>query len=382
MIDRMKALTPRIVVLGVGGAGSNAVGRMVAAGVKGVEFVALNTDKQALANALASRRVQIGEHTTHGLGTGGDASVGAAAAQETGEEIRAICRAADMVFVTAGMGGGTGSGAAPVIAQIARDTGALTVGVVTRPFSFEGTRRQRNAEQSIEALRERVHTLIAIPNDRVLQVIDRRTSMELAFVMVDEVLRQCIQGISDLVTEPGLINLDFADVRSVMSEPGAALMAVGIATGENRAVEAARLAMTSPLLDLSMEGARGVLFNITGGPDLTLQEVHSAAEIVGAAADPDANIFFGAVIDEAMGADVRITVIATGFEPTRWTGDRAGRQTSWTATDLGTGEADTPGPLGRGPRTTEWLDRPTPPRRREGPTILPSEWDIVPDRPA
>ncbi|MBI4214199.1 MAG: cell division protein FtsZ [Chloroflexi bacterium] len=339
MIDRPKALAPRIVVLGIGGAGSNAVGRMVTAGVKGVDLVTLNTDKQALSKTLAARRVQLGERTTHGLGSGGDPVVGANAAQESAEEVRAVCRTADMVFVTAGMGGGTGSGAAPVIAQIAREAGALTVGVVTRPFSFEGTRRQRTADQCIDTLREHVHTMIAIPNDRILQVIDRRTSMELAFTMVDDVLRQCIQGITDLVTEPGLINLDFADVRSVMSEPGAALMAVGISAGENRAVEAARMAMTSPLLDLSMVGARGVLFNITGGPDLTLMEVHRAAEIVGQAADPDANIFFGAVIDETMSSDVRITVIATGFEPTRWPGERR-LSSRWNILDRGVTEAE------------------------------------------
>ena len=368
MIDRPKVLAPRIVVLGVGGAGSNAVGRMVTAGVKGVDFVTLNTDKQALAKTLAGRRVQLGERTTHGLGSGGDPSVGAAAAQESTDEVRAICRAADMVFVTAGMGGGTGSGAGPVIAQIAREAGALTVGIVTRPFSFEGTRRQRTAEQCIDTLSEHVHTMIAIPNDRILQVIDRRTSMELAFTMVDEVLRQCIQGISDLVTESGLINLDFADVRSVMSEPGAALMAVGSAAGENRAVEAARMAMTSPLLDLSMEGARGVLFNITGGPDLTLMEVHRAAEIVGQAADPDANIFFGAVIYETMATDVRITVIATGFEPTRWTAERR-PPPRWNDADREQTELDRGGaPRWRADRE-EWRDTPPSSRQRTEPRL-------------
>jgi cell division protein FtsZ len=367
----MSALTPRIVVLGIGGAGSNAVGRMVSAGVRGVQFVALNTDQQALSKSLASRRVQLGEKTTGGLGSGGDPSVGAAAAHESAEEIRSLCKTADMVFVTAGMGGGTGSGAAPVIAQIAREAGVLTVGVVTRPFSFEGTRRQRTAETALDVLREHVHTLIMIPNDRVLQVIDRRTSMELAFTMVDDVLRQCIQGISDLVTEPGLINLDFADVRSVMSEPGSALMAVGTAAGENRGVEAARMAMTSPLLDLSMEGARGVLFNITGGTDLTLMEVQRAADVINQAADPEANIFFGAVIDESMGNEVRITVIATGFEPTRWAPERRSRA-SWTtqgersATELSSGA---PGGLKPPETGDDWLDKPPFLRRRSEPQL-------------
>ena len=378
----MSALTPRIIVLGIGGAGSNAVGRMVSAGVRGVQFVSINTDQQALSKSLASRRVQIGEKTTGGLGSGGDPAVGAAAAHENAEEIRSLCKAADMVFVTAGMGGGTGSGAAPVIAQIAREVGVLTVGVVTRPFSFEGTRRQRTAEQALETLREHVHTLIMIPNDRVLQVIDRRTSMEIAFTMVDDVLRQCIQGISDLVTEPGLINLDFADVRSVMSEPGSALMAVGTAAGENRGVEAARMAMTSPLLDLSMEGARGVLFNITGGPDLTLLEVQRAADVINQAADPEANIFFGAVIDESLGNEVRITVIATGFEPTRWAPERRPRAAWGNPGDRPTTES--PGPSG-GPKPPEhrddWLDTP-PFLRRRGEAQLDGQngWARQPDR--
>jgi cell division protein FtsZ len=280
------------------------------------------------------------------------------------------------------MGGGTGSGAAPVIAQIAREAGVLTVGVVTRPFGFEGTRRQRTAEQALDTLREHVHTLIMIPNDRVLQVIDRRTSMELAFTMVDDVLRQCIQGISDLVTEPGLINLDFADVRSVMSEPGSALMAVGTAAGENRGVEAARMAMTSPLLDLSMEGARGVLFNITGGPDLTLMEVQRAADVINQAADPEANIFFGAVIDENLGNEVRITVIATGFEPTRWAPERRTRASWGNQSERTT--TDSPGPSG-GPKPPEnrddWLDTPPFLRRRSEPQVDgQNRWARQPDR--
>lgn len=379
----MSALTPRIVVAGIGGAGSNAVGRMVSSGVRGVQFVAMNTDQQALSKSLASKRVQLGEKTTGGLGSGGDPSIGAAAAHESAEEIRAVCKMADMVFVTAGMGGGTGSGAAPIIAQIARECGALTVGVVTRPFSFEGTRRQRTAEQALEALREHVHTLIMIPNDRVLQVIDRRTSMELAFTMVDDVLRQCIQGISDLVTEPGLINLDFADVRSVMSEPGAALMAVGTAAGENRGVEAARMAMTSPLLDLSMEGARGVLFNITGGTDLTLMEVHRAAEVINAAADPEANIFFGAVIDETIGNEVRITVIATGFEPALWPPERRPRSSWANQAERPPAEPERSGGSQWGGGTREeWIDTPPFLRRRTEPPQVDSGngWARPPDR--
>jgi cell division protein FtsZ len=352
---------------------------MVTAGVRGVQFVALNTDQQALSKSLAARRIQLGEKTTGGLGSGGKPALGAAAAQESAAEIRALCKTADMVFVTAGMGGGTGSGAAPIIAQIARESGALTVGVVTRPFSFEGTRRQQTAEQALDTLRDHVHTMIVIPNDRVLHIIDRRTAMELAFSMVDDVLRQCIQGISDLVTEPGLINLDFADVRSVMSEPGAALMAVGTAAGENRGVEAARMAMTSPLLDLSMEGARGVLFNITGGPDLSLQEVNRAAEVINQAADPDANIFFGAVIDETMANDVRITVIATGFEPTRWQPDRRPHG-SW-----GEAERRPEPPTGSGQGFPSGRDDPTdlPPflrRRTEQPPDGQRGWAHQPDQ--
>jgi cell division protein FtsZ len=290
---------------------------MATAGIRGVDLVALNTDQQALGRATAHKRIRLGERLTGGRGTGGDPSLGALSAQESAEQIKAVCTHADLVFVTAGLGGGTGTGSAPVVAQIAREAGALTVGVVTKPFSFEGTRRQRAAEEGLGGLREHVHTLIAIPNDRVLQVIDRRTSMEMAFSVVDEVLRQCVQGISDLVTVPGLINLDFADVRAVMSEPGSALMAVGSASGDDRAIEAAEMAMTSPLLDLSIEGARGVLFNITAGPDLTLLEVQKAAEIVGRTADPDANMIFGAVIDETIGTELRITVIATGFDPSK-----------------------------------------------------------------
>lgn len=304
----------RIIVIGVGGGGSNAVNGMIKAGVRGVEFVSINTDAQALARSDAPTRVRIGEKLTRGLGAGGSPTVGEKAAEESAEQVHEIVRDADMVFIAAGMGGGTGTGAAPVVAQIAQEAGALTVGVVTRPFSFEGAQRRRNAEEGLARLRERVHTLITIPNDRLMQVIDRKTTLEQSFMVVDDVLRQGIQGISELITEPGLINLDFADVKSIMSEAGAALMAIGRGTGETRAQDAARMAISSPLLDITMEGARGILLNITGGNDLALSEINEAAEIVAQAADPEANIIMGAVIDPRLENEVKITVIATGFE--------------------------------------------------------------------
>ncbi len=304
----------RILVVGVGGGGSNAVNRMIQTGVRGVDFIALNTDAQALARSEAPNRIRIGEKLTRGLGAGGNPSVGEKAAEESAELIQDLMRDADMVFVAAGMGGGTGTGAAPVVAQIAQESGALTVGVVTRPFGFEGNRRRTNAEEGIARLRERAHTLITIPNDRLLQVIDRKTTLEQAFMVVDDVLRQGIQGISELITEPGLVNLDFADVKTIMSEAGGALMAIGRGNGETRAADAARMAISSPLLDLSMEGARGVLLNITGPGDLALSEINEAADIVAQAADPEANIIFGAVIDQRLENEVKITVIATGFD--------------------------------------------------------------------
>jgi len=304
----------RIVVLGVGGAGSNAVDRLIATGVSGVDFAVLNTDQQALVRSQTTNRIGLGRKVARGLGAGGDPAIGQRAAEECGHEIEGLCRGADMVFIAAGMGGGTGTGASPIIAEIAQASGALTVGVVTKPFAFEGSRRRRNADNGIARLREKLNTLIVIPNDRVLNIIDRRTTLEDAFNVVDDVLRQGIQGISELITRPGLINLDFADVRAVMSEPGIALMAIGRAEGAERAEEAAQLAMASPLLDLSMQGARGVLFNVTGAGDLTLNEINRAADIIRGAADPDANIIFGAVIDESLGNEVRITVIATGFD--------------------------------------------------------------------
>jgi cell division protein FtsZ len=307
----------RIVVIGVGGGGSNAVNRMIHAGVRGVEFVAINTDAQALNRADAATRLRIGEKLTRGLGAGGVPQIGARAAEESVDMIQEVLDGADMVFIAAGMGGGTGSGASPVVARAARECGALTVGVVTRPFSFEGARRRLSADEGLTALKEQVHTLITIPNDRLLQVIDRKTSLETAFGVVDDVLRQGIQGISELITEPGLVNLDFADVKTIMSEAGAALMAIGRGSGDSRASDAARMAISSPLLDVSMEGAKGVLLNITGGPDLTLSEISEAADIVSNAADSEANIIFGAVIRQEMANEVKVTVIATGFDDRR-----------------------------------------------------------------
>ncbi|MBT9172333.1 MAG: Cell division protein FtsZ [Syntrophomonadaceae bacterium] len=304
----------QIKVIGVGGGGSNAVNRMIAAGLRGVEFITVNTDVQALYMTNADCKLQIGEKLTKGLGAGANPEIGLQAAEESKEEIKQALKGADMVFVTAGMGGGTGTGAAPIIAGVARDLGALTVGVVTKPFTFEGRRRLGVAERGIAALREKVDTLIVIPNDRLMQVVDKRTPILEAFRIADDVLRQGVQGISDLIAVPGLINLDFADVKTIMKETGAALMGIGTATGDNRTVEAARAAISSPLLETSIEGARGVLLNITGGSNLGLFEVNDAADIVAESADPDANIIFGAVIDETMQDEVRITVIATGFD--------------------------------------------------------------------
>ncbi|MGC7845938.1 cell division protein FtsZ [Desulforudis sp. 1088] len=303
-----------IKVIGVGGGGNNAVNRMISAALKGVEFIAVNTDAQALAMSLAPVKLQIGAKLTKGLGAGGNPEVGEKAAEESRDDIVQTLKGADMVFVTAGMGGGTGTGGAPVVAQIAREIGALTVGVVTRPFTFEGRKRFQQADKGIENLRGRVDTLITIPNDKLLQVIDKNTSVIEAFRIADDVLRQGVQGISDLIAVPGLINLDFADVKTIMKETGSALMGIGTASGENRAAEAARIAISSPLLETSVNGARGVLLNITGGSSLGLFEVNEAAEIISQAVDPDANIIFGAVIDETLNEEVRVTVIATGFE--------------------------------------------------------------------
>jgi cell division protein FtsZ len=304
-----------IKVVGVGGGGINAVNRMVDAGLRGVEFIATNTDAQALAMCDADIKLNIGHELTKGLGAGANPDVGHGAAAESRDEIKDALKGADMVFVTAGEGGGTGTGAAPVIADIAKnEIGALTVGVVTRPFAFEGSQRARQAQEGIEQLREHVDTLIVIPNEKLLAIVERRTTILDAFREADNILRQGVQGITDLITIPGLINLDFADVRTIMHDAGSALMGIGSAGGENRASEAAKIAISSPLLEESVEGATGILLNITGGHDLGLFEVNEAAEIVQSAADTNSNIIFGAVIDDTMGEDVRVTVIATGFD--------------------------------------------------------------------
>jgi len=301
-------------VIGVGGAGSNAVNRMIAEGVGGVEFVAINTDNQALSLSDAPVRVRIGDKLTRGLGAGGFPDQGEKAANESLDEIQKVLQGADMVFVTAGMGGGTGTGAAPVVARVAREMGALTIGVVTRPFHFEGSKRALSAERGIDQLQQHVDTLIVIPNDRLLDITDKRMPLHESFQLADDVLRQGIQGITELITVPGLINLDFADVKTIMTQGGAALMAVGRGTGEDRARIAAEQAISSRLLDVTIDGAQGVLFNITGGTTLSLYEVNQAAEVIRETTHPDANVIFGAVVDEAMGDEIRITVIATRFD--------------------------------------------------------------------
>ncbi len=304
----------QIRVIGVGGGGSNAVNRMIQANMTGIEFIAVNTDAQALLMTQAAHGIRIGDKLTRGLGAGGNPSIGAKAAEESAEELYEVLKGSDMVFITAGMGGGTGTGASPVVAQIAHELGALTVGVVTKPFTFEGNKRRVAAEDGIANLKQHVDTLITVPNDRLLQVADKKMPLSEAFRLADDVLRQGIQGISDLITVPGLINLDFADVKTIMSAAGSALMAIGEASGDNRAVDAAHLAINSPLLDIDISGARGVLFNITGGMDMTLYEVNEAADIISKAAHPEANIIFGAVQDALFDGKVKITVIATGFD--------------------------------------------------------------------
>src|SRR5512146_1677321 len=304
----------RIKVVGVGGGGCNAVNRMIEDGIQGVEFIAINTDAQALMLAKAPTRVRIGEKLTRGLGAGGDPEVGRKSAEESAEDLYNVLKGADMIFVTAGLGGGTGTGAAPIVAQISKEVGALTIGVVTRPFTFEGNKRMMSCETGMQNLKDHADTLIVIPNDRLLQIMDKRASLGESFKLADEVLRQGIQGISELITVPGLINLDFADVKAIMSEGGAALMAVGHGNGEDRAKNAAEQAISSQLLDITIDGARGVLFNVTGGSNLTLFEVNQAAAIIRETAHPDVNMIFGAVIDPQMGDEVRVTVIATGFE--------------------------------------------------------------------
>jgi cell division protein FtsZ len=307
----------QIKVIGVGGGGGNAVNRMINEGLGGVEFISVNTDNQALMLSKAKTRVRIGDKLTRGLGAGGNPEMGRKAAEESADDLYEVVRGADMVFIACGMGGGTGTGASPIVAQIAKELGALTIGVVTKPFSFEGSRRLQSAEAGIEALKSQVDTLIVIPNDRLLQIADKRASLQQAFSLADDVLRQGIQGISELITVPALINLDFADVRTIMSEGGAALMAVGRANGDDRSRKAAEAAISSGLLDVTIDGARGILFNITGGPNLSLFEVNEAAAIIKESAHPECNMIFGAQIDESMGDELRITVIATGFEHSR-----------------------------------------------------------------
>ena len=306
--------TATIKVIGVGGAGNNAVNRMIEAGVKGVEFISVNTDRQALQKSKAGTKIQIGEKVTRGLGAGANPDIGAQSAEENKAEIAETLRGADMVFVTAGMGGGTGTGAAPIVAQAAKEMGILTIGVVTKPFTFEGKKRLSQAERGIESLKGKVDSLVVIPNDKLLQIIDRKTSINEAFRMADDVLRQGVQGISDLIAVTGTVNLDFADVKTIMLNTGMAHMGVGRASGENRAEDAAKQAVQSPLLETSIEGARGVIINITGGDNLGLHEVNTAAELVQRSVDPEANIIFGTVTDPDMGDEVQITVIATGFE--------------------------------------------------------------------
>lgn len=303
----------KIKVIGVGGGWNNAVNRMIESGFEGVDFIAINTDSQALFDSKASKKITIGKATTKGLGAGSNPEVGARAAEESSEEIKAALEGADMVFITCGLGGGTGTGAAPVIAEISKEIGILTVWVVTKPFSFEGQRRMTQCTDGFDKLREKVDTLITIPNDKILSIIDKKTPLLDAFSIVDEVLNQGVQGVSDLVVQPGLINVDFADVKSVMVDAGSALMGIGYGSGENRAVEAARSAIDSPLLELSIAGARGVLFNITGGTDLSMFEVDEAAKIITESVDPEANIIFGTSINESYTGDVKITVVATGF---------------------------------------------------------------------
>jgi len=344
-----------IKVVGVGGGGTNAVNRMVDAGVSGVEFIAVNTDAQALQMCDADVKIHIGSKATRGLGAGADPEVGRAAAIETRDELKEALKGADMVFVTAGEGGGTGTGAAPIIAELSRELEALTVGVVTRPFLFEGKRRSTQAEEGIAELREHVDTLIVIENDRLLQVVDRKTTIIEAFRQADDVLRQGVQGITDLITVPGLVNLDFADVRTIMRDAGSALMGIGVGTGDNRAAEAARMAVSSPLLEAAIDGATGILLNITAGSDIGLFEVNEAAEVVTSAADANANVIFGAVIDESLGNQVRITVIATGFGP------KKGRPRRDVARE----------PFGRGP------DRPSSERNR--PESTSTSFDIPKD---
>ena len=322
-----------IKVIGVGGGGGNAVGRMITQGLSGVDFYAMNTDAQVLSTSLAQNRVQLGEKLTNGLGAGGNPMVGEKAADESRDQIMAAIDGADMVFVTAGMGGGTGTGAAPIIAQIAKELGALTVGVVTKPFSFEGNHKMKQAVEGIDKLKEQVDSLIVIPNNRLISVVDKKASFKDAFYVVDEVLARGVQGISDIITIPGLINIDFADVRAIMKSSGSAIMGIGTANGEGRALEAAKKAINSPLLETSINGASGAIINVTGGPDLRLHEVYEAAEVINDAVLDDANVIFGAVIDDKIQGDISITVIATGFELDNQKPDRIDTKSFFDAVD-------------------------------------------------
>jgi cell division protein FtsZ len=345
-----------IKVVGVGGGGTNAVNRMVDAGLAGVEFIGVNTDAQALLMSDADVKIHIGEAVTRGLGAGANPDVGRSAAQESRDELKESLKGADMVFVTAGEGGGTGTGAAPVVADLALEVGALTVGVVTRPFSFEGRRRAEIAQQGLAELQQRVDTIIVIENDRLLQVVDKDTSVVDAFRLADDVLRQGVQGITDLITIPGLVNLDFADVRTIMREAGTAMMGIGTASGQDRATEAAKSAVSSPLLDSTIEGATGILLNVTGPGDMGLFEVNEAAEVVTAAASNDANIIFGAVIDESLGDELRVTVIATGFGDAK---RRTRRQAPTAQPRTERTPAPVAAPAASNPRPTEGRDRPS-----------------------
>ncbi|MEO1286597.1 MAG: cell division protein FtsZ [Chloroflexota bacterium] len=356
-----------IKVVGVGGGGGNAVNRMINEGLGGVDFIAVNTDNQALQLSKAKTRVRIGDKLTRGLGAGGNPEIGRKAAEESQEDLYEVLQGADMVFIACGMGGGTGTGASPVVAQIAKELGALTIGVVTRPFTFEGSRRGQFASAGIENLKDQVDTLIVIPNDRLLQMADKRATLQQAFSLADDVLRQGIQGISELITVPALINLDFADVRTIMSEGGAALMAVGKSTGDDRARQAAEMAINSTLLDVTIDGARGILFNITGGTDLTLFEINEAAAIIKESAHPEVNLIFGAQVDESMGDECRITVIATGFEQSRI-------KPSLDARELERREQRRQQPVER-PRTTQPQQRqaPPPPMQQQPPASAPQQ---------
>ena len=354
----------KLKVIGVGGGGGNAVNRMIASELNGVEFWTLNTDAQALSHSSAPRRLQVGQKLTRGLGAGGNPAIGQKAAEESREDIAAALEGTDLVFITAGMGGGTGTGAAPVVAEVAKEMGALTVGVVTRPFLFEGRRRTSQAEEGIAALQGRVDTLIVIPNDKLLSVISEQTPVQEAFRVADDILRQGVQGISDIITIPGLVNVDFADVRAVMADAGSALMGIGIGSGKSRAREAAIAAISSPLLESSVEGARGVVFNITGGSDLTLHEVNAAAETIYEVVDPNANIIFGAVIDDRLQGEIRITVIATGFTGETQAAAPAARATTPPKRSMGNPLPSTPA---SDPRPPQGLDIPDFLRNRRPP---------------